>query len=365
MSKKLYKALPLAALVLLSGCKDKNPTVEQQSGVVQSTTYGDAFLAQSLKCKTVLKDKTVSPYREIVLEYYVDGQGDGQGLIGFGDLVYELTLVNDVIYVHVDKDTGTILALSDITGHGVPRDAKIAGNNNLASEGFVVNGSAITGFTRKTDVLEITTQYASSTHTFNPASITATEQLPAASAAVYIMDYNSAANSGDAENPTETVVEDFYARSPVGVTIEGEVYSVGDTLNPSTYFKGLTPEGILTSSVYKEDTRVDFLYNSYISTTGRSVFVTNSNYITAINTTADFEFLGVAKGTDSKTLKSLLGYKLSSKEMESWTPIHEALTVKEFKNNTYYCSLGNLNVEFRLERGQALAEIYIEQVLNF
>ena len=92
--------------------------------------------------------------------------------------------------------------------------------------------------------------------------------------------------------------------------------------------------------------------------------VNTSNYVQALQTNADFSFLGIRRGTTEKELKALLGYRLSNKEMVGWEPLDTALVVEDFRSGTFYCKVGNLNVELRTDKG-VLSEVYMEQVLDF
>ena len=85
----------------------------------------------------------------------------------------------------------------------------------------------------------------------------------------------------------------------------------------------------------------------------------------AFETSAQFTWLGLDKGTDAKTLKYLLGYKLSKKDLESWSPIDPELQVIDYKSNTYYCTVGSLKIELRCSSSAGLESIYIERPLDY
>lgn len=357
----------LCAGLLVSCRHSSEPTISSQGNPGTQTarptkTIGDTFLSSNLKIKSTITDFGVSPEREITVELYVDAFGNGEGMLGFGDVVCDVYVVKDVLYVVVDKDI--VISVNDITGRLTASADSLVGQDDLTVVGFkVVNGVPIE-YNAKLGNLNVTTSFAQSTNTFEAASLATDNVMSFEEATHYIVQYNED-KAGTVDEPdADKDVESFYLQSKYGVEIDGGLYSVGDTCNPRTYFGGRTPEGILTSTKYKQDEKVDFLHVSYITDTGRSSIILTSNYVQAIETAAQFSWLGLEKGLDSKELKSLLGYKLSKKELEVWEPIDPELEVIDFKRNTYYCTVGALSVELRCT-SNGLDSIYIERPLDY
>lgn len=359
--------LATVSLTTLCGCgkglddsgQSNTPTVSTE----QVSYLGDVFLESNLKIQSTITDTSVDPSRSCTVELYVDGDGDGQGLLGFGDQVLDVRVVNDMLYIIVDQTT--VVGVTNITGRLVFSDTTLAGYDDLATVGFTLDAAGTPiQYAARQGTTNVSTRYAQSVNSFDTASVTATTTMGFNEAIVYIMDYLSE-QQVSVESPEENPeVKDFYIGSEYGVAIDGTVFSIGDTCNPSTYFNGLTPEGLVDSFTYRQDERVDFTNASYISNTGRTVFTLMGNYVQAIQTTADFSFLGIEKGMSANDLKYALGYKLTTKQMETWEPIDPDLVVTGNKSQDYYCTVGNLYVEFRCTKN-VLTEIYIEQTLDF
>lgn len=363
MKRRLVLVLLGAGLSMLVGCSSFGVSEPAESiPVTPDTTLGDAVLNACLKIKSTITDTSVNPSRTATVELYVDNEGDGQGLLGFGDILCDVKVVDDVLYVLVD-DT-TVVAVNNITGRLILTSTSLTGEGDLTSKGFILSDGNPVEYNAKQGTLVVNTRYAQSTAMLETARVATETVMSFEDMIEYVIDYNTDSQipvDNTAENPEVT---DFYLASKYGVQIEGSTYSIGDTCNVATYFNSLTPEGLLNSSEYKEDERVDFVHASYVSTTGRTVFVITSNYVQAIQSNADFSFLGLTKGMDAKALKAALGWKLSNRELEAFQPIDDKLEVTAFNHNIYYCTAGNLNVELRLDKS-GLSEIYIEQRLDF
>lgn len=353
-------------LTALVGCS-RGVSSETPMPAESSETYvtpGDVFMASNLKIRTDITDNSGAEPKSYVVEVYTDKNGNGQGLISIGDLVLDVRVVNNDVYVVVDS--GVVVRLTDISGRMIFTETAVSGSTDLETLGFELdpNGFPLS-YSARSGTLVLNTKYAQSTNEFTPASIVATTDKKFVDAIKYILDYLAdSAVSGVEVEPTTSPVSDFYIESNYGVIIGDKLFSVGDTCNPSTYFFEQTPEGIMLSHAYRLDERLDFTHVSYISETGRTVFTLMGNYVQAIQTTATFSFLGIEKGISTDELEYKLGYKLSKDEVETWTSLDEKLSVVEVKNNVYYCALGNLSVEFRC-KNRILTEIYVEQALDF
>lgn len=352
----------LVFILVFSGCSRGTEEIPAETPV-KSETVGDRFLKSNLKIQSSVVDTSTSPETTYIFELYVDSDGNGQGLIGLGEKVLDVVISDDVLYILLDNNV--VVGITDITGRLVFTGLDLAGESDLSLMGFTVDSKSVPiEYSARQGSLVVNSNYAQSVNTFEATSISATKMLDFKSAITYILDYMSSEEVSVDPEETKVPVVDFYIQSEYGVEIDGTVYSVGDTCNPATYFNGQTPEGILGSYEYKQDTRVDFQHISYLSNSGRTVFTVTGNYVQAIQTTASFKFLGVSSGLDEKELKSLLGYKLSKSEQESFKPLVPGLSVTNVKSSVYYCTLGALNVEFRCEGG-VLSSVYVEQRLDY
>lgn len=356
----------LLGVCTLAGCSGKSPPAQSDNPAIVQTQQelGDVFLESNLKIKSTITDLNATPSRSITFELYVDSEGDGSGLLGFGETLCDVIVSNNNLYVVVDANN--VVQVTDLTGRMVPTTLNLAGQGDLTAIGFTVRDGTPLSYDGKDGNLIINTVFGISTNTFDPQSVTASNSFTLTGTLDYIVEYN-AAKKATAEQADEGKPEvvDFYNNSKYGVTIDGTVYSLGDTCNPSTYFRGATPEGLVTSTEYKEDTRVDFQHVSYLSPDGRTVFTVTDNYVQAIQSTANFEFLGIARGADFKALKKQLGFSLTKKDLETWEPIDEDIVPVSSKSKCHAIQLGDYYIEFRSTDNQTLSEIYVEQLLDF
>lgn len=365
-SRKSSIFLVMLVTLLLTGCSRANDgeVTSQPSDVIeQSISAGDVFLASNLKIRSEITDTGGTPQKTYVIELYVDRNGNGQGLIGIGDIVLDVYAVNDKLYVVVDDDV--VVLLTDITSRLIFANTAIEGSNDLGILGFTLDQNSMPiSYSARSGSLVIHTEYAQSSNEFTPVSVVSTTDKNFTDAVKYILDYYANSAVTDMESVDKDQVLDFYIKSNYGVQIGASIFSVGDTCNPSTYFYGYTPEGIVVSHAYRLDERLDFTHVSYILDTGRTVFTLLGNYVQAIQTTADFSFLGIKRGTSSEELGKILGYNLRGDDLANWKALDENLVLVEVNNDVYHCTLGNLNVEFRC-KSRALSSIYIEQALDF
>ena len=371
-TKRKVVTVALAVCMLLPGCgfneTPATPT-EQQQPVIEYLSVGDSFLRSNLKIKATLTDLSVTPNKKVKVELYVDKNGNGQGVIGVGSGVYDVLVSGDHIYVKVADNN--YVRISDVTGRLISSTVNVVGTNDMLSLGFKLSGDVPVGYAARNGSLLIESQFGQSTNMFSPTAVNTDKAMTVSELTRYIADYNTDISVGvekEDEGPGNDIdsdVKTFYVNSPYGVVIDGIVYSIGDTCNPSTYFAGgERPEGVLYSNTYKQDTRVDFVHISYLATNGRASFTTMSDYVQRIWSDADWGFLDLKSGMSEKQVKYLLGYKLSKADAEGWVAMDEELVVTRFANNTYYCELGILQIEVRMEDGFA-EEIHVEQALNF
>lgn len=351
---------------LLTGC-NKGPSgdASSTSASVPEIPSNAATLFQNMK----LKVKTDVFYfvngaeQKVIMEMYVDDEGDGEGLLGFGDYILNLILSNNKVYLQVSSTD--IIFITDINARGYFSDITATTIEDMNGVGFKFTDGFPTSFDGKKGDLTVRTQYAQSTNSYDTIRVSDDNPMTLQQAVQYVIDQNtepSGSDSSSGSNSSE--LTSFYVNSEYGVTIDGVNYSIGDTCNPDDYCAGLVPEGFLYSDEYKEDTKITFTHVSYISSTGRTTFSTTSDYVQAIQTNADFEFRGFYRGMGTKEMKLALGYKLSKKDAEGNEVFDENIIVDKFKGNVYYCHTDNLNIEFRLDK-DGLQEIYIMRPLRF
>ena len=353
-------ALSLTSCGMFGGA-DKEAE-DDPTEVVAQETAGEKFLTSNLKLKSQIIDNTVSPARAIDVELYVDGNGNGKGLLSVGERLCNVIVSGDILYVFVDDNVA--VSISDLSGRLFIAGSVTENTNDMVSSGFTMSGDFPVEYAARYGDITVKTKYAQSNNTFEYRNVASAGSMGVTEVLDYIADYYTDAAINVKEEEPKHELESFYIKSEYGVVLDNTVFSIGDTCEPSTYFNGSTPEGLLTSHAYKQDTRVDFLHASYISDTGRTVFTLTSNYVQAIESNAEFEWLSIKKGMTDKELKYLLGYKLSKNDSENWKPMDEELSCNNYSGNTFYCTLGMLSIELRCLSG-VLDTIYIERSLDY
>lgn len=371
---RVYKVLltiALAALLLLTGCGRQQISLPSSdtatnTGAPATPSVNNALIFQSmcLKVKSDIIYNRAGYEQKVMLEIYVDEDGDGEGLLGFGDTVLNVAAYNNKLFIILDNIT--TIAISDINARGYFSDIAATSIADMGGVGFYFTDEFPTAFNGSHGDMIVRTQYAQSSNTYDSKRISDESEMTLLDALLYSLDYLNIQSIPDPDGdkvPT-TDATTFYVDDKYGVIIDDFKYSISDTCNPDDYFAGLTPEGFLYSTEYKEDVKLTLTHISYISTTGRTSITTLDNYVQAIQTNADFDFLGFVKGMSAKDVKYGLAYKLSKREAEEYTAFNEDIVVDSFKANTYYCHLGNLSFELRL-KSNVLAEFYITKPLGF
>lgn len=363
--RKFIIVFLLLCVICLCSCQneevpEQNTPAEQE---VIEKEYGISdLLNTSLKVKTEITDRESIPEEKVSLEFFVDANGNGEGLLGTKDIVVKAIISDYKLYL-VASET-SIVSISDINGIGVFSALDLTSAANLEELGFEAVDNFPVSYSGAYDGLLLYTRYASSDKQFNPVRVSGDTEMNLRDAIDYVIECNNLTPTTEEEQVEATPVTSFYRNDPYGVEIEGVVYSLGDTCAPSTYFGERVPEGFLESYEYKEDSKVVFTHISYNSDSGRTVFTTTENYVQTITTNADFNFAGISKGIDNKTLEKKLGWKLSKKEAETYIPYDENIVIESVKSNIYYAVVGEYNVEFRFTKG-ILTEISISQPMNF
>lgn len=355
-ASKLMAGL-LVSVILLTSCGVRQPKESPEPTEVY-IPKGTQFLQTPMRVQTVVTDVSASTLRTVKTNIYIDENSNGEGTLTLGDYEFNLVVSQNIVYIEVGD---SFVELVDFDGRMIPNTVEVEGKDDLTVYGFEINADTVMSLSTRKGYLMVDSKYSLSATKFNQTEVLPSQRLELEDAIVYLMDYITEL---EAKQEPEEVVVDNYIGSRYGVKVNGVTYSVGDICNPDSYFGGARPEGLLESSTYKEDTRVDFLNVSYLTSTGRIVFVLIGNEVQGIRANCDFNFLGIEKGIDEQDLRAKLGYMLSRREMEEFEPIDSKLKVVEYKSNTYYCTAENLNIEFRIQSG-VLNEIYVERQLDF
>lgn len=361
----VLKLAVICICLVLVGCK-QNPAPGVSDEPAVTPISSDSFVSTGYKIKATITPQILSTFDPLVFEVYVDGAGNGSGLCGFKDGVYQTYITGNKVFVQVDSNV--IVSLSDITGHMIPSSLNLASVSSMEDAGFTVLDGKVSAYNYNNGQIIMNVIYQENPASFEATSLSAGNNMNCISLINYILDYEKTAYiQPDVTSPD--VVEEresFYNDAEFGVTIRGVKYSVGDYCNPKTYFEGATPEGIMPSYSWNEDKKVELTHVSYISSDGRSEFVLTDGYVQTIYTTSDFKFLEIYKGMSTVDLKSLLGLSLRKADRENFTPMIEGLEVKTSSANGYILSLGNLTVTIQVNnKDKVVSSLQIENYLDF
>lgn len=352
-------------LTLLAGCKEDTPAHPTQPSASSAVSAGNSFMQSAFKIRTEVKTKASVSSDPLIFEVYVDAEGDGNGMVGYRDNVYDVYLVGGEIYVVVSD--GTTVHITDLNSHMVPSSLNLTQSSDLKSLGFALLDNVVVSYNGGTEDTDIVSKYESSVSTFEPVAISQSNGMTTGELLKYF--FNKAGTVYT--EPTTPVVTEpprtsFYTNSASGITIHDVVYSLGDFCEPYTYFERMIPQGINTRDEWKEDTKVTFTYVSYISRDGSTTFMTTDGYVQAINTTSEFTFLDDIKhGMSDDDLKVLLGIGLKKDALETFEPIREGFTAAKASHG-YTCTYGDMTIELELDKKtKTLAAITITNYLDF
>ncbi len=352
--------------VCLTGCSrqespnEVDPTTEPTENVI---TAGDKFQKSGFKIKAVLTPQTVATLDALTFEVYVDSKGNGNGLVGYKDGVYDVLISSDKVYVTVGKNT--VINLSTITGHMIPSTLSLTGVSDLTSNGFSVLNDSVVGYKADVDSILYDVVYSSNDTIFDAVSVSAGNSMTLTDMVSFILDYEASLSSEAPTEEAETPEKDsFYNREDDGVTIHNEIYSIGDYCNPTTYFEGIQPSGLVPEYKYNQDDRIEFMHISYLSSDGQTKFVTTQGYVQTIDTTSPFTFLGMSTGDSYADISAKLGIRLKKDEIDSFKPIRKGLTVVSSSNKSVELSYNGSRINLYFDK-TGLYAITVTNLIDF
>lgn len=363
----------IATAILLgaTGCKDEN------------IGAGTEFLTGAYKIKSVLEIKSSGD--TVTLECFVDGDGDGEGLLSYAEGVYDVGINGDQIFVKVND--GLTVALTGITGHFVIPDSMMAGAKNIAdlsAYGFTVADNKIVGYSKNADTYSVSSQYSTSTTEFDSKSYSTSRDVTPVALVGLLSEQQDTVSTGSAlvtaeneEVPEEEErgaeereriekLESFYNNFSSGVQIANQIFSIGDTCNPATYYFDEIPEGITQKKEYSRDERITVDYVSYLSKEGKTVFSVVGGYVRSIYTTCPFTWCGINSTMSKEELEAYIGDDLSDKEKEEtgFSIPFKGLEYTDKKGKQYYFEISDLTAELTLD-GDAISSLYVRRTLDF
>lgn len=374
MNKKLTSMLATSLIVTatLTGCSLFNTTEDTSS--ISATN----FIETSFKIKsqiTLLRTNKILNF-----ECYIDNNGNGEGLLKYNDVVYNVGICDNSVYLILSESL--TVCLTDINGHFVSPSSLTNFNENNE---FVITNDDIVGYKYKTDTISINNSYASSSNVFEEKAYSTdrnvtTETLvnllenkeketekPVVSQKEEPVKEEEEKEEEEKNEVEDTSIDSFYNQFDTGVIINNQVFSIGDVCLPSTYYFNTVPEGITKNVEYSEDNEVDVVYVSYLSKDGKTTFAMVDNIVRSIYTTTNFKWCGIYKGMPAEELDAYCGEGLSEKEiMETGFKISfDGLNYLNKKSKTYYFEIDDLQAEVSLDGDNNVFDIYVKKTLEY
>lgn len=348
--KKKIISLALAAMCILTlpSCKQEavDITPPETSTVTPVQNQGSIFATSGFKIRTVITPKNTLSLDPLVFEIYVDASGNGSGLMGYKDDIYEVIISSDKLYVALG--TNTVAYISDVTGHLIPATLDVKSTANLEGLGFTVSDSRVTGYKGDVDGLLYDGAYQSSDTVYDAIPVSDSNSMTLTALVNDVLEVTGVGVVTDpnASEITDPSRESYYGNSDLGIKIHDQVYSITDFCDPNTYFEQQMPSGLVPEYGWNKDVRVELLHITYTSSDGSTEFMTTDGYVQAISTSSDFSWLDIYKGMSEDDLKVKLGIGLKKDAALNFKPMVEGLLAARGKSNRYVATVGSLSVEF-------------------
>lgn len=367
MKRKLALLL-MSFIIALSGCSN---TKELTADEIVQNFYTNTH---QIKSQMRLTSDNVSA----LLEAYIDATGSGTGLLSVGNVICEVTFVNNDMYVDVLDNTYCI----ENIGYQLSFDklgtqsTTIEELNNL---GFTLNNNDITGFSSTVDNVQITNQYAKSSKIIEPTEATKDIVIPLndflrllsrantskADDIAVIGELSKESEQKEQKEPVEEEKASYYLNSDLGIKIKDKTFSIDDYINMKDYFFNTTPEGINYKEEWDKDTKVTLCYASYIDTTGKFTAMSINNIVYKLAADCDFEFLSFSAGQSIEDVNKILGVKLNSKDKKEFKPIRDDIEITKTGNNFIRFNVGDYKVRFGFDKSKALSSMTIEKERDY
>ena len=354
--------------IALTGCSKQEPPVDSsitQGPVQQEVYHGDVFLQSGFKIKAVLTPQAVSTLDPLTFEVYVDAKGNGNGLVGYKDGVYDVIITNDKVYITVGSNT--VINLTTLTGHMIPSSVVLNGVSDLKSLGFTLHNDTVIAYKASIEDVIYDVTYSPSDTTFESTTVAAGNAMALNDVISYILDYEANLHVTSTDTPEEVVKESFYNKADEGVKIHDVIYSISDYCNPDTYFESIQPSSLVPEYAWNKDDKVEFLHITYISSDGQTEFVTTEGYVQTIRTTAVFNFMGLTSGMTYDEVAAILGVKLKKQEMETFKPLREGMIAVKSKSSSgsIEVSYKDLSILFGFNKEKKLSSLSITNYIDF
>lgn len=364
--KKKIALLLMSSILTFSACTaSKELTADE---VVQN------FYTNTHQIKSQMR--LTSDNVSALLEAYIDASGYGTGLLSVGNVICEVTFVNNDMYVDALDNTYCI----ENIGYQLSFD-KLNMQNTTVEElnqlGFTLGSSDITAFSSTIDNVQIINQYAKSSKIIEPCEVTKDIVIPLNDFLRLLSRVNTSKADDipiigelskkpeDEIKPVEEEKSSYYLNSELGIKINNQIFSVDDYINIKDYFFHNTPEGINYKEEWDKDTKVTLCYASYIDTTGKFTAMSINNIVYKLAADCDFEFLGFSAGQSIEDINRILGIKLNSKDKKDFKPLRDDIEIIKTGNNFIRFTVGDYKVRFGFDKSKTLSSMTIEKERDY
>lgn len=362
LNKNSFIIFCISAFVL-TGCTEKVQDTYASSEANFQESYSN-FCTHTQKIKSELKiDGT--PIKAVI-EAYVDTAGNGKGLIEVGDIVSPITISNGIMTVDI---LGVIYAVEDI---GAYLSFNFFDEPTVASDNVTISGGKISSIQGDYGGVYYINKYQESDLKFGEEKITIDKSIGIQelltilnsrnSSKSEISDVVSELSEIDTANENEDRKEEpsFYLKSKLGVVFGKDVFSIGDKVNPTDYFKHLTPEGISFKNEWDATTKIVTRTISYLDTQGKFSILTIDDIVYEITTDANFTFLGLYKGQPEDEVVELLGKDLDDEEEKTFRPLYPGLAIADDSSDGLTTNVGDMTITFGFNDNK-LSSIHISK----
>lgn len=364
--KRRLLILLLTPIFLLYGCSKKSDILPDN--IIQN------FYSSTHQIKSQMH--LISDDVSALLEAYIDAAGSGTGLLSVGNIIYETIFINNDMYVTVLDNNYCIenlgyhlsfdkLDLTDMT------------TEEILAKGFVFNDTDITSFHSTIDGVQFENQYTESNKIIEPSVSTKDIIIPLNDFLRLLSKVNSVKSNDvnvigkiaveNAEKEKSEIEENaeekksYYINSNLGITVNGQIFSINDYINIKDYFFNTTPEGINYKDEWDKDDKIVLCYASYIDTTGKFTAMSIHNIVYKLAVDCDFKFLGFTSGQELKEVSKILGVKLTNKEKKEFKPIREDITITKTGTDFICFTVDKYNVRFGFDKLKKLSSMTIEK----
>lgn len=363
--KRKLALIVISSAIALSACSNtKELTTEE---IVQN------FYTNTHQIKSQMR--LISDNVSALLEAYIDATGSGSGLLSVGNVICEVTFINNDMYVDVMDSTycienmGYQLSFNKLDTQGTTAEEL----NNL---GFTLSNNDITAFSSTIDNVQITNQYAKTSKIIEPSEATKDIVIPLndflrllsrvnTSKADDIAIIGELSKEPEDTKPVEEEKASYYLNSDLGIKINDRTFSIDDYINIKDYFFNTTPEGINYKEEWDKDTKVTLCYASYIDTTGKFTAMSINNIVYKLAADCDFAFLGFSAGQSIEDVNRILGVKLNSKDKKDFKPLRDDIVITKTGNNFIRFNVGEYKVRFGFDKSKKLSSMTIEKERDY